>query len=337
MVNNHISYPASDRSLFSMLRKGIHKQACTADFSEKKISQIDIVVAEMTTNLLKYAVKGEILCTVKGEGLSQYIELISIDHGPGIDNLQSMLLDGSSTSNTLGYGLGSIKRLSNVFSIYTLKNWGTIVLSRIYKTDDQKYIQQHSLSSLILPKPPETLSGDGCMYKDTERYFKLLVLDGLGHGLEASKVVQEAYNNFILCPYHDPAEIIRFLHLPLKKTRGGVGTVVVIDKIQNECKILGVGNISTKLLFGNDDKNIMSYNGIIGHNIPNTMSSHSIPKKDFRYLILCSDGIKSRWDISKFPMILRYDPMIMAAAIYKDYGRQTDDTSVIILKVTNYD
>ncbi len=337
MVETHICYPASDRSLFAALRKGIHKQAVNADFSEIKINQIDLVVAEITTNLIKHAVGGEILCVVKGIGAAQYIELISIDHGPGIDDLNAMLVDGASTSNTLGYGLGSIKRLSDFFSIYTLKGWGTILLSRIYKTNDQKLFASFPLSTLIIPKPTETLSGDGCMYKDTERYFKLLLLDGLGHGIEANKVVEEAHANLVLCPYHDPEEIIRFLHPPLKKTRGGVGTVVVLDKADNTFKILGVGNISSKVISGKEDKNIMSYNGIIGHNIPGTMNSHILLAKDYRYLILCSDGVKSRWELTKYPMIFRYDPMIIASAIYKDFGRRTDDTSVVILNLTHYD
>ncbi len=337
MVNNHTSYPASERSLFPSLKKGIHKQAHHADFSENKISQIDLVVAEMTTNLSKYATSGEILCVVKGEGLAQYIELISIDHGPGITDLKAMQVDGASTSNTLGYGLGSIKRLSNVFSVYTIKGWGTILLSRIYKSDDHVPSAAYSLNALILPKPTDIVSGDGCMYINTARYFKLLLLDGLGHGVEANKVVMEAYANLMLCPYHEPEEIIKFLHTPLKKTRGGVGTVVVLDKIHHTCKILGVGNIASKVILGNEDKNIMSYNGIIGHNIPETMSSHVLLAKNFQYLTLCSDGIKPRWNLTKYPMILRYDPMILAAAIYKDYGLQTDDTSVIILNLTKYD
>ncbi|WP_432714779.1 ATP-binding SpoIIE family protein phosphatase [Pedobacter sp.] len=333
MVNNHISYPASERSFFALLRKGIHRQALAANFSEQKINHIDLIVAEITSNLEKYATGGEVLCAVIGEGPAQYLEIISIDNGPGINDLSSVLLDGISSSTTLGYGLGSIKRLSDFFSIYSQVGWGTILVSRIYKSDIKRTIEPVLVSHLILAKPFETVSGDGCMYTNTELYFKLMVIDGLGHGTEANKVVIEANDFFQSYRLAGPDELIRAMHPVLKKTRGGVGTVVIYDKRNKLFKIVGVGNISTKAIDGNEVRNIMSYNGIIGHNIPNTMTEYVIQAKDFRYLILCSDGIKSRWDFTKHPTILRYDPIILAAAIYKDFGRQTDDMSVVILKV----
>jgi anti-sigma regulatory factor (Ser/Thr protein kinase) len=329
---DYISYPASDRSFFALLRKGIHKQAIAAEFNDKKIAHLDLIVAEITSNLAKHTVGGEVLCAVIGQGADQYIEVISIDNGPGFNDLSNMLQDGVSSVNTLGHGLGSIKRMSDFFSIYSQKGWGTILVSRLYKTDQRWHIGHVSIRSLVVPKPTETVSGDGCTYKTSDRYFKLLLLDGLGHGTEANKAVLEASHAFKLCPYHDPAEIIRYMHAPLKKTRGGVGTVVVYDSVSEKYEILGVGNISIKIFGNGEFKNVMSYNGIIGHNIPNTMTSHEVSGRDFRFIILCSDGIKSRWDISKYPMIQRYDPIIMAAAIYKDFARKTDDMSVVVIK-----
>lgn len=334
MVSNHISYPASDRSYFALLRKGIHKQALVAGFNEKKIAHLDLIVAEITSNLGKHTTGGEVLCAVLGSGNGQYIEIISIDNGRGMPDVAAMMKDGVSTANTLGNGLGSIKRLSDFFCIYSLKDWGTILLSRIYK-DNKEDVKAGAISvyPIVLAKPGETLSGDGLMYKQTERYFKMLLLDGLGHGPEANKAVVEANNNFKLCPSQDPVDIIRFLHGPLKKTRGGVGTVLVYDIMESTLKIAGVGNIASRTLSATDFKNVMSYNGIIGHNIPNTMNSHVVSGKDFRFVILCSDGIKSRWDLTKYPLIIRFDPTIIAAAIYKDFGRLTDDMSVAIVKL----
>src|SRR4051812_14148523 len=116
---NYVSYPATDRSYYALLRKGIHKQAISAGFDEKKIAHLDLIVAEITSNLLKHTSGGEILCGIVGYGSHQYIEIISIDHGPGFNDLPTMLLDGVSSVNTLGHGLGSIKRMSDFFSIYS--------------------------------------------------------------------------------------------------------------------------------------------------------------------------------------------------------------------------
>jgi anti-sigma regulatory factor (Ser/Thr protein kinase) len=334
MVNhNYTSYPASDRSYHALLRKGIHKQALLAEFPEKKIAYLDLIVAEITSNLDKYTQGGEVLCAVQGMGNDQYVEIIAIDHGPGISDLNHVLTDGVSTGSTLGHGLGSIKRMSDFFSIYSQKGWGTILVSRLYRMEAKTENRRVIVRGIVVPKPTERLSGDGFTYKFSERYFKLLLLDGLGHGPEANKVVEESFNSFKLCPANEPAEIIRYMHPPLKKTRGGVGVVMVYDGQKDSYSILGVGNISVKLIGNGEFKNVMSYNGIIGHNIPNTMTSQEILVTDYKFIILCSDGMKTRWDISKYPSIQRYDPIIMAAAIYKDFARKTDDMSVVIIKI----
>ena len=78
----------------------------------------------------------------------------------------------------------------------------------------------------------------------------------------------------------------------------------------------------------------MSYNGIVGHNIPNTLNDQQYSGEEFNQVMLCSDGIKTRIEMSKYPMMYRHDLTILAAAIYKDHARRTDDMSVVIAKVS---
>jgi hypothetical protein len=109
-----------------------------------------------------------------------------------------------------------------------------------------------------------------------------------------------------------------------------VATVVIIDPVEKTWKICGVGNISAKLSGIHLTKNYISYNGIIGHNIPHILNDQQVSQNDYQQIILCSDGIKSRWERAKHPAIQKYDLIVQAAALYKDYGRKTDDMSVII-------
>jgi hypothetical protein len=80
-------------------------------------------------------------------------------------------------------------------------------------------------------------------------------------------------------------------------------------------------------------KSHLSYNGIIGMNIPNTMKEQVIDYERGQVLIMCSDGIRTRFDLQKYPGIFRYDLSILAAAIFKDYGRETDDMSVVVGRI----
>src|SRR6202012_2824267 len=102
----HISFAADDRSYFSLIKKEIHRSATEVGINAARINELDLVVAEMTSNLFKYGDGGEILMGIFPNGGSPYIELISIDRGPGMANPSKMMQDGVSTTNTLGHGLG---------------------------------------------------------------------------------------------------------------------------------------------------------------------------------------------------------------------------------------
>ena len=332
----HIRFLASDRSYFSIIKKAINLQAEEAGFPANRLADLDLVVSEMTSNLHKYATDGEILAGLFEESGNQYIELISIDRGPGMNYPHKMVENGVSTSGTLGLGLGSIKRLSDKFDIYSLKGWGTILLSRIYKKKPDPRSGLAALLDvrpLVITMPGEQKSGDGSYYKITDQYFKLLVADGLGHGQEANYAVNEAINAFRSCPYHSPTEILKYIHNCIKQTRGIVATAVVFDFNSKKWKIAGVGNITARMSNFLEIKNQMSYNGIIGHNMPPVMADMEIALENFHQITLCSDGLNSRWEWTKFPGINRCDLSIQAAAIYKDFARQTDDMSVIMAKI----
>lgn len=98
----HKSFDASDRSYYAIIKKEVHNLVLAAAFSEKRVAEIDIVVAEITSNLSKYAKNGELLLGHFKDSDNEYIELLSIDDGPGMSDVPKMLADGFSTTNTMG-------------------------------------------------------------------------------------------------------------------------------------------------------------------------------------------------------------------------------------------
>lgn len=329
----HISFSANDRSYFSLLKKDIHKLATDAGLDKSRVAELDIIVAELTSNLFKYGDNGELLFGIIKNLDTPYIELICIDSGPGMQNPSRMLIDGVSTSNTMGHGLGSIKRLSDTFDIYSQVGWGTIVLSRIYINEKPAKKPSIVIYPLVVAKPGETVSGDGIVYKTSKYGIKLMLCDGLGHGPEANKAINEAAVSFRVFPEVSPTETLRFIHNSIKKTRGMVANVVNYDLRAKQWTSAGIGNIAARWLGPGISKNHMSYNGIVGHNIPGSMNDQQYSSQEYNQLILCSDGIKTRWDLNKYPFIQKCDPSVLCAALYKDHARRTDDMSVIIIKL----
>ncbi len=329
----HKSYRADDRSYYALIKKDIHKLATDAGFDKTKVDAIDLIVSEMTSNLGKYAQGGELLVAVATENDRQYIEIISLDDGPGISDLSKVVADGYSSTNTLGHGLGSIKRLSDSFDIYSLKAWGTVVLSRIYsETKPRSRKKVIELRGINVAKPGEEVSGDGFCFVTSKSGVRVMVADGLGHGNDAHLAVEEACKVFLNDGERQPSDTIRLMHTAIRRTRRIVGGFFFLDFAQKEWTVAGVGNIAAKWMGNGNSKSFTAYNGIIGLNIPGTINNVTIKQDDFPAFIACSDGIRSRWDLAKFPLIIRYDATVIAAVIYKEFGRRSDDMSVLVCK-----
>lgn len=334
MVNTLFSsYKIEERSYVSFVKREIHNLVNPV-FDEKRTGEIDIVVAELTSNLIKYAGQGELLYRLRTENDDPFFELICIDNGPGISNISHYTKDGNSSTASLGHGIGSVLRLSNLAQFYSMENWGTIVYCNFRLSLD--YIEPKKklqIRTIMLAKPGEIVSGDNIAVKNIGSKTCILTCDGLGHGAGAKEAADAAVKSFKESESTDASELLKQMDKNVKRTRGLVASIGIFDHEEKKWEICGVGNIATRLYQGLDYRNYICHNGIIGLNIPARMDNANINVERFQQLILCSDGIKTKWELIKYTGILKYDPMILAAALYKDLARKTDDMTILIAKV----
>lgn len=308
-------------------------------FSPTEVGRINIVVSEMASNLLKHSpTGGELLVKFTPDNA---IEILCLDNGPGMKDPQRMLADGTSTTGTAGEGLGAIMRQSHTFDMYTFVGGGTVILSRIYKgqTEVPKRKSPFEVATVAIPKPNEQFCGDGFGIAEKGKQCYFIVLDGLGHGAAANEASNEAAAAFLVNHTLNPADNLRQIHNTIRKTRGAVGTIVHINLAQNMLSYCGIGNIAGRLfniegpgIQNTASKNIIAYNGILGHNIPSTLNTQTHEWNNYKLLILHSDGIKTRWDLSKYPNLHRHDCSIIAAIVYRDFRRDTDDSLVVVAR-----
>jgi anti-sigma regulatory factor (Ser/Thr protein kinase) len=336
MDNNlHVSYSMEDKSYIGILKREIRQLGQEMGMADEEIAKCQIIVSEMATNLIKYADKGrEILLKIINEGGQVGFEFISIDSAPGIADARKMLRDSISTSGTLGQGLGAIQRLSNYFEIYSQPGTGTIVLSRVYKkkgTENRKGAFL-DVGGILLAMPGQVYCGDdwACFYRN--KSFFALVFDGLGHGIHAHEASSKAIEVFKSCRgLNSPADILKSIHTKLKKTRGGVGSIVMIDNYLKTFSFCGVGNVACRTITHYENKSYISFNGIIGLNM-SRINDRTGPWSSSNIFVLHSDGVKENWDLSKYPGLQSYDPTTIAAVIYRDFTRHRDDVSIIVGK-----
>lgn len=337
MDNAFTWYKIQDRSYVSYIKREIHNKVVALDFNVQQVGVIDIIISEITSNLIKHAGSGEILYKISSGNGNSTFEVICIDYGPGIEDTTRMMKDGVSTTGTLGQGLGALKRLSTQFQIYSIPEWGTILYS-LFSSHEIEIPRRQKLDldvkALCVSKPPEIVCGDGYRVKRSDSHIQIMFGDGLGHGQYAKEAIDTAGDFFMHCHDRDPVEIIRQMHDAVRKTRGLVVSIASFEILANQWRLCGVGNIFTKMYSGIVSKAYMAYNGAVGLTIPNTMKCSVIPIEKNQNLIMCSDGLRTRWELSKYPAILRSDGLIIAAALFKDFSRGTDDASVLVAKVT---
>ncbi|WP_347156503.1 ATP-binding protein [Pontibacter chitinilyticus] len=336
-VKFHQRFSVPDKSFASLTKRDIARLAESYGFSPAGVGKINIVVAEMVSNLTKHSTYGGDLLVKPLD--TDGIEIICLDNGPGMGDPARMMEDGVSTYGSSGEGLGAIRRQSDFFDMYSHQGVGTVILSRIYKQDRAPAtdpMAPYEVGAVMVPKPAELACGDAFSILIEGGELYLLAADGLGHGLQAQEASELAADTFEKNFASDQPGLLRIIHNSIRRTRGAVGLCAHISP--SSVKYCGVGNIAGKLFsldgpFGvGSYKNMLSYNGILGHNIPNTLNVQQLEWNRNKLLVLHSDGLKSRWELSKYPGIQQHHAAIIAAVLYKEYCRQTDDTLVLVCK-----
>jgi anti-sigma regulatory factor (Ser/Thr protein kinase) len=321
-----------NRTYQASARSEIKRFAVQAGFSTKRFSELEIVVAEITSNLVKHTGSGGTILVKIIDGEVKGLEIIVIDQGPGMEFINAMMEDGVSTTRTLGQGLGAIRRLSDEFDAYSQKGWGTVMVSRLYNAKFNSKKQLLQTGTVMVSKDNAPFCGDNYLISRKGNVAHVVVCDGLGHGEAASYASVCCLNAFPATIGNKPAEQIKEIHKEARKTRGAVMYVVHLDLNEKKMTYCGVGNIAVKVLsIGGKTKNCHSYNGIVGHSIPGSLHNNSIDWEKNDLLILHSDGLNNRWDMQKYPGILKHDRVLLAAALYKDNCRGTDDALVTVI------
>ena len=107
-----IRIPIEDASQCGEARRIALQMAREIGFDEVRAGQIGIVVTEACTNILKYAQTGQILLGVTDPGFDGAfpdLEMLALDKGPGMQNIDQCLENGYTTGSSPGQGLGAIQ------------------------------------------------------------------------------------------------------------------------------------------------------------------------------------------------------------------------------------
>jgi len=321
-----------DQSHCSQIRQAATDLARRLGFDEAEAGRVAIASSEIATNLIKHAGTGEVILRSLLEGPTAGVEILSLDRGPGMENVRRCLEDGYSTAGSPGTGLGAMARLSSLFDLYSLPGRGTAVLLRLFSGRKKQVLNSVDLGVVCLPKPGEEVCGDGWAADRRGTRRRVLLADGLGHGPLAALASQKAVRSFRENPSLGPTEMLEVIHGELLSTRGAAVAVAEIDMEKEVLTFAGVGNISAFICTNGDrDRALISHNGTVGQSkIRIQEFKYPCPKGAF--LILHSDGLVSRLNLDAYPGLLSRHPGLIAGVLYRDFHRSNDDVTVLVEK-----
>jgi anti-sigma regulatory factor (Ser/Thr protein kinase) len=292
------------------------------EFTAEIAGKVAIVATELANNCIRHAGGGELLLQLLGTGEDAVLELLAVDRGPGMHDVELCMRDGYSTGGTAGIGLGAVRRLAHQFDIYSRPGEGTVVLARFGN------VAAFGFGAINIAMDGEIECGDAWHVAHGTEGTAVLVVDGLGHGAFAAEAARTAVEVFAESPFAAPLEVMTRANAAMSRTRGGAAACALMR--DGRVSYAGVGNISGALVAAGTSQGLVSHNGTLGLGQRRT--------QQFEYtcapgavLVVHSDGISARWDIKNRPDLLVRHPAVIAGLIYRDHTRGRDDATVLVV------
>lgn len=317
----------SDSSSVGEARRMAMTMGHRLGFDETRAGELALLVTEASRNVLVHGRGGQVIVTGLKHAEHPIAEIVAIDSGPGIADVARAMDDGYSTGGTMGQGLGAMKRIASGFEIFTGPG-GTVLFLQV---GQKPLLPDLQIGGMAVPYPGERVCGDGWICDRTEDRTAVLLVDGLGHGWGASEAAQEAIATFQKHRDLSPGAVLGYIHDALRKTRGAVAGVAEIRPKEGTLLYAGVGNISAVLLQNGSSRNLMSHNGTLGATV-SRMQEFRFDWTPKSTLILHSDGLQTRWDLSAYAGLGMKHPAVIGGALLRDFRRHRDDASVLVIK-----
>jgi anti-sigma regulatory factor (Ser/Thr protein kinase) len=329
----HTAFPMDDASRVGEARRHAATLARGMDWGELESGRLALVVTELGSNLVRHAHKGQLLLAARPE--SAEVEVLSIDHGPGIADLAQSMSDGYSTGRTPGTGLGAVRRLSDDFDMQSSRPDGTVAVARVRKPAGSEggSVSRKGLrlGAICLTAPGEHVSGDAWVACIDGPRAALLVADGLGHGPDAAAAAEAAVDLFTREPFAELESTLSRAHVALQSTRGAAVCALIADAQGNTIRSAGAGNVVTRVVTGVSDRTLLSQHGTVGVQVRKLVAV-ATEWPAYGLIVVHTDGIETRWKTQRVAPVMSRDPALVAAILVRDHCRHRDDATVVVLR-----
>lgn len=179
------------------------------------------------------------------------------------------------------------------------------------------------------PIPGQNESGDQYLVAHYPGGVLVAVVDGLGHGEQASTAAKQAVATLAAQP-EDPVQVLmQRCHDALKKTRGAVVTLASFDASSASMTWLAVGNVEAVLRRDSKPRSkpiaILPRGGIVGDRLP-PLNPATLDVFPGDLLLLATDGIGSNFlrEVDRMEQ-----PRQLVNHIFAQHAKNTDDALIL--------
>ncbi|GAA1077467.1 SpoIIE family protein phosphatase [Nocardiopsis metallicus] len=326
-----------DSTLVRRAREAVEEAAVAAGLNPARAGDAALTATELATNAVKYAGGGRIVAEVARDdwGNARALQILALDHGPGILDVDRAMADGYSTGGSLGSGLGACARACDHFEVDSVPGRGTLALARIAAPEHRGRFSGPAVTGgLHLPLGGHPESGDGLAFRSGSGHRTVMLADGLGHGAAAAEASDAAAGTVRRQAGEPPEALLRLLHAELRSTRGAAVAVVDIDESAHRLTFCGVGNVGARLHSNGRWETLLSQPGIVGAFGLRTPVPQRRAWNRGDMLVLHTDGLPSRWSPEGIEGMVTRDAALIAGRVFRDAGSAArplrDDTAVAV-------
>jgi anti-sigma regulatory factor (Ser/Thr protein kinase)/serine/threonine protein phosphatase PrpC len=327
----HLLCPIAHPEDVGAARRRVSRAGTDAGVDAKLLANAELVTSELATNLLRHAEPGgAILARAIATDAGPGIEVLAVDRGPGIADLDAALGGQAPDPAGLGCGLAAVRRLAGDVDVYTQQDVGTVVMARFVPRGAASAAARWSGISVALDGGEDC--GDAWAITETGDRTTVLVVDGLGHGRRAAEAARVAVRVFAERHDDELESLAQRLHEAMRTTRGGAAALCRLDPQRHRAEFVGVGNVVGRLVGPSGSQAMVSNNGTLGTELAAPRIRRMSYELDRAALVMSTDGIREGYDLTEHPGLLDHDPLVVAAMVYAQRGRGTDDATVVVVR-----
>lgn len=321
-------FAVSDAGSVGAVRRAATAVGESLGLSEKRLADLAIVATELASNLHKHTRDGVVHLRVVRAGGDAGVELVATDSGPGMADIALSARDGHSTAGTLGIGLGALARQATELDAFSRPGRGTVLTVSVW---GRPPAPARWAAGLTRPIAGETVCGDDYGTREVDGRRQAFLCDGLGHGALAAAASQAAVAAFQDAPVGGPADVLGHVHRAVAHSRGAVAAVVEFATA-GRVTCASVGNISGWVVGPDERHGIPAQPGIVGDRQRRTIREYEYPLDADSVVVLHTDGVTDRWDLSEYPGLLRRGPLVVAATLLRDAAVRRDDAGILVAR-----